>query len=188
MLASLILIINSKGILACKAKNQKSTLCSLLIARSTDLREEGRLLKLRGAALYSGVELHGIFIPVGPLDVSTMSWEMTEVFLTGLLLGKLVDKYFWYSGNKKSSNFKVKRSEEHDMKMFCAVVSISWPSSDSSRKDFMGARQLLLAIFPLFLFFKVVIGSQIKMPQVEPIPIISDIPYGIFSVSSWILC
>lgn len=70
------------------------------------------------------------------------------------------------------------------MKMFCAVVSISWPSSDSSRKDFMGARQLLLAIFPLFLFFKVVIGSQIKMPQVEPIPIISDIPYGIFSVSS----
>ena len=73
MLASLILIISSKGILACKAKNQKSTLCSLLIARSTDLREEGRLLKLRGAALYSGVELHGIFIPVGPLDVSTMS-------------------------------------------------------------------------------------------------------------------
>lgn len=68
--------------------------------------------------------------------------------------------------------------------MVCTVVSISWPSFDSSRNGFLRARQLLLPIFPLFLFFKVVTGFQIKMPQVVPIPIIFDIPHGTFSVSS----
>ena len=73
------------------------------------------------------------------------------------------------------------------MKMVCAAGSNSWPSFDSSRDDFLEARQLLLVLFPLFLLFKVAVGFQIKMPQVVPIPIISDTPHGTFSVVNSVL-
>lgn len=63
--------------------------------------------------------------------------------------------------------------------MLHAVVAISWSSFDSSKNYFLGL--LLLAVLSLF---PLVIEFQIKRCHVVLVPVMSDIPYGTFSVSS----